>query len=337
MSVEISSITSIPPELITDFANRTWGELQAQSVLSEWWLGSPHAETMVAFDKAHNRLAGIVVAVKSRWTLPDRTLSDAVSICGWYVAPEYAGQGLGRLLVRYFDSISTSRNTLAITEDAVRAFHKLGWRGPFRTQLLCLPLPALRRSPRVSERFSLTSYAVRGNSLPDSLCSALEHIEATKPAGQARRLRSVEAWRSHLGVWPEREHQFHVVLSSNEPIGAFVLRKADVRAAPLYRRARLVYVTDLIINHQDTDSTAYLSASIGHVAPKSAGALILCTSNSGIATAFTRVGWLSEKSPLIGNRLAAKAPLYMLDGRISDVSGDAIDMTFMDSDVDLNL
>jgi len=178
---------------------------------------------------------------------------------------------------------------------------------------------------------------VRGNALPDDLCSALEHIEATKPAGLVRRSRSVEAWRSHLGVWPERKHHFHVLFSSKEPIGAFVLRNADARAAPLYRLTRLSYVIDLAINRQDPDCISFLSASIGAVSSKSSGGLILCTSNTAIATTLANFGWLSENSLLIGKFLAAKAPLYMLDGKLSDVPGDIVEMTFSDSDINLNL
>ena len=75
----------------------------AKVILSEWWVNSNHAYTMVAYDNKLERIAGIVVAVKSCWRLPNGELSDTVSICGWYVAPEYAGQGIGRVLVKHFN------------------------------------------------------------------------------------------------------------------------------------------------------------------------------------------------------------------------------------------
>ena len=101
MSIDVFSISQISPKLVAEFAKRTWGKERAKVILSEWWVNSNHAYTMVAYDNELERIAGIVVAVKSCWHLPNGELSDTVSICGWYVAPEYAGQGLGRVLVKH--------------------------------------------------------------------------------------------------------------------------------------------------------------------------------------------------------------------------------------------
>lgn len=337
MSFDICNVKQVDSDLVVDFAKRTWGEQQAKSVLSEWWFDSDHAETIVALDVVQKRLAGIVVAVKSKWHLPDATLSDTVSICGWYVAPEYAGQGLGRMLVSYFDNVTSSQNTLAISDFAVRAFKKLGWAGPYRTQLLLLPLPALRLRPREKGIFSLRSYDVRGGALPSALSSQLDYIEHNRPFGQIRKSRTADAWSSHLRVWPDRQYRFHIVIADGEPIGAFVLRETDGRAALLYRSARISYVTDIVMNRDDVDSLSFVSASIGPAAAKTSGCLIMCTSNASISKALIASGWLSEESPVIGRFLAAKAPLYMLNGALAQVADSNVSMTFADSDVDLNL
>lgn len=337
MSFDICNVKQVDSSLVVDFAKRTWGEQRAKSALSEWWFDSDHAETIVALDIAQKRLAGIVVAVKSKWHLPDATISDTVSICGWYVAPEYAGQGLGRLLVSYFDNVTTSQNTLAISGSAVHAFKKLGWVGPFRSQLLLLPLPVLRLRPREKGIFSLRSYDVRGGALPSALSSKLDYIERTRPCGQIRRSRTADAWRSHLRVWPDRQYRFHIVMADAEPIGAFVLRETDGRAALLYRSARTTYVTDIVMNRHDVDSLSFVSESLGPAAAKTSGCLIMCTSNASVSKALRASGWLSEESPVIGRFLAAKAPLYMLSGSLAQVADNNISMTFADSDIDLNL
>ena len=337
MNFKISPINILHINQISDFANRTWGKAYAQSVLTEWWVCSNHAETMVAFDVIQNRIAGIVVGVKSRWPLIDGTISDTVSICSWYVAPEYAGQGVGRLLVSYFDQTTSSQNTIAITANAVQSFQRLGWIGPFRSQLLILTLPGLRRTQLQVSEFSLNSYMICGDNLPNQLCSELEVIEKNRPANQIRRLRSIEAFRSHLGVWQKRNHHFHIILKEKVPIGFFVLREADQRASFFYRLARLTYVTDIVINKEDEQSLLFLSTIIGSVAPKGTGGIILCSSCPNITKALIVSGWLSEKSPIIGKLLSIKAPLFMLGGFLSYEQLDKIKMTFSDSDVDLNL
>jgi GNAT superfamily N-acetyltransferase len=341
MDFTICPISQVDQAQVLDFANRTWGKTKAKSILSEWWLHSDHSVTMVALDHSRNRLAGIVVAIKSQWPLTGGlvldNVSNTVSICGWYVAPEYAGHGLGRLLVQYFDDRTTSRNTLAITQDAVRAFKKLGWTGPFHTQLLLLPLPLLRRRWRPHAGFSLASYEVQGPALPKALAQALTHIEQTRPTDDIRQMRPLAAWRAHMGVWPDRRHRFHVVMHDETPIGVFVMRGAGERAKAVYRWTRLQYVSDIVMNRTDAASLSFLADSIGSTAPRTAGGVILCSSNAAIVTAMAKAGWLSEHSAIIGKRLASKAPLFMLAGRLAQVPVNQISMTFSDSDVDFNL
>lgn len=337
MTISTHRINQVDPKLVVDFSRRTWGEDGAEDILSKWWIESERADTIVAFDEIKQRVAGIVVGIKSRWPLPDGSISDTVSICGWYVAPEYAGQGLGRLLVCWFDETTTSKNTLAISKDAVRGFQKLGWIGPFRSSLLLLPFPVFRRSPRPKAGFSLKSYDVYGDHLSDDLVSALEYIEQARPETQIRRLRPVAAWQSHLRVHPNRAQRFHVLFDGDVPIGAFVIRATDDGAGAIYRRARLHYVTDIVLNRYDKATLEFLAHSIGPLAPKSAGALLICTSDARISMALKKAGWLSEQSIGIGKYLAAKAPLYMLGGALAQVPGRDALFTFTDSDADLNI
>lgn len=337
MTINVLPISELSSNLVADFANRTWGEARAKIILSEWWIDSSHAETMVAYDSNFKRIAGIVVAVKSCWQLPNGDVSNTVSICGWYVAPEYAGQGLGRLLVKYFDNSTGSRNTVAITNDAVRAFKKLGWTGPFKAQLFLLPFPKIRRSKTFSDMFSYKSYDIVGEQLPIELCQALDNIENNAPKNQGRRIRSSKAWISHLSVWPKRRRRIYIIELDGIPIGAFSLRDTDSHAAAIYRFSRLSYITDIIMNNQDADCLSYVCSVISSAAKISTAGLVLCTSNKNIAKALISAGWWSENTILIGNKISSKSPLYMLDGEIAKISNDNFDITFSDSDIDLNL
>lgn len=330
-------IREVDRDLVLDFGQRTWGEHGAEEIQSKWWLTSDHADATAAVDEASGRIAGMVVAVPGLWPLPDGTLARTVSICGWFVAPDFAGRGLGKLLVRSFDDRAPCQNALSISDAAISNFRKLGWSGPYSTRLLLLPFPGWRRSPEPNDGLALRSYDVRGADLPAELAEALDRIEALRPTDQIRRARTAADWRSHLGVRPSRVQHFHVVSRDGEPIGAFVIRATDGEAGSLYRRTRLHYVTDVVLNTRDGESLRFLAESMGPAAPGSAGALLLCTSSEPIANAAQASAWLSERSAGIGPRLAAKAPRYMLGGGLAAVSGADVVMTFTDSDVDLNI
>ena len=65
--------------------------------------------------------------------------------------------------------------------------------------------------------------------------------------------------------------------------------------------------------------------------------MVLCTSNKNIAKVLIKNGWWSKKTILIGKKLEAKSPLYMLDGELAKIANNNLDITFSDSDIDLNL
>ena len=130
---------------------------------------------------------------------------------------------------------------------------------------------------------------------------------------------------------------FHVERTQDGFVTDADLRPTDAEAGRPYRAARLHYVSDLILNRLDADVIDYAMASIAAAAPWSAGALLLCTSNDDIAAAASRAGWLDEQSPVLGARLAAKAPKYMLGGGLVGFADADIHLSFADSDVDLNI
>jgi hypothetical protein len=116
-----------------------------------------------------------------------------------------------------------------------------------------------------------------------------------------------------------------------------MVRGPDEEAGRLYRRARLHYVSDLVLNSYDEELLRFTFSSMAATAPALAGALLLCTSSETIAQSAVRNGWLSDDSPVIGRRLAAKAPLYMLGGGFVPLAGSDLQLSFADSDIDLNL
>lgn len=323
---------------VLDFGQRTWGADAARRVRESWWLTSDHAHALAAVDQASGRIAGMVVGVPSAWPVPGGSgLEPTISICGWYVAPDFAGKGLGKLLVRSFEPAATALNTLSISEAAIRNFSKLGWTGPFRSQLLLLPLPGWRRRPKGAGKLSLRRFTICDGHVAPALAEALDQIEAERPSHVFRRARPAAAWRSHLSVRPGRTYRFSIIDRAGMPIGMFASRAGDSQAGRMYRMARLHYLCDVVLNAADPAARNFLAASLGPASPRDAGALLFCTTRADLAEALGMHGWLDRDSPVIGPRLAEKAPQYMLAARLGPLPGDQAELTFSDSDVDLNI
>ena len=327
---------SLDRALLLDFAPGVWPHDPPEKVLSRWWLTNEFAQVTAALDEASGRVAAICVGVPSRWRLPGGEIAEAISICGWYVHPDFAGHGLGRLLVRSFEEHAPYLNTLSISEAAVRGFARMGWVGPFTARLRLLPFPRLRIR-RSTDGVRLRSFDASATVMPGHLAAALDRIDSNKPDSQLRRIRSADDWQRRLAAKPGRTYRFHIVEAGAEPVGYFAVRPTDSEAGRQYRSAHLHYVTDAVFNHDDPALLAAAFHALAAAAPRLAGALLLCTSSEALANAASAAGWMDERSPLLGQRLATKAPLYMLGGKFVPFESADLRLTFADSDVDLNI
>lgn len=337
-SFAIVPASRIAEPALRAFAAGVWGTAGWERVRKAWWLKTGYADAVAAVDQASEQVAGICVAVPSEWGLPDGRQASAVSICGWYVAPGFTGRGLGKMLVRSFEARASCMNALSISDAAVANFTKLGWKGPFSTRLRLLPLPAARRSRgRHGGRFSLASYEVSADRVPAEVAAALDRIDAERPASVLRRKRRSADWKAFLGACPTRCLRFHFIHDGARPVGYFVIRPTDRESGRVYRLARLHYVSDLVLNTEDDAAVDFVLDSIVAAAPSSAGALLLCATSEAVASAAAARGWMDERSPLLGQRLARKAPKYMVAGDFLPLAAGDFRLTFVDSDVDLNI
>jgi hypothetical protein len=323
---------------LREFAVSLWGDGSWDKIRQRWWLKSDYAAAVTAVERASGRVAGMCVGVPSEWTLPDGSDVKAVSICGWYVAPDFEGKGVGKMLVRSYEADTDGFNALSISDAAVRNFAKMGWVGPYSTWLRLLPSPLIcRRMDRRADRFSLRAFQASAHHLPMDLATALDQIDREKPPFQLRRKRRAQDWRAFLRACPERRLQFHLVLDHGRPVGYFVIRSTDREAGRLYRLSRLHYISDLVINSSESELIHFIFGSMPKVAPASAGALLFCASSKLIADAASAAGWLNEQSMVLGEILAAKAPRYMLGGRFAPFAATDVRLSFVDADVDLNI
>ena len=323
--------------MIVDFGQRTWGEESRHELHSKWWLNSDYARVTMAVDTDKNSIAGIVIGVPSHWSLSNEKAQKAISICGWFVAPDYTGQGLGKLLVSSFDKEVPYLNALAISDAAIYNFKKLGWIGPYQTQFLLSPAPRLLTRYKAENGRKIKSFIVKDQVFPKQLPGLLDEIEKTKPKDQIRRRKTSADWKNYFSVYPNRRQRVCVLFEGNKPLGAFIIRKSDQQSSSLYRKLGLAFVSDIFVNSTDEFILRFLFKNLGAFAPATTGALLLCTSNDAIANAARNARWLSKDSRWIGPKLASKAPLFMLGGEMVSAVPENVCMSFTDSDVDLNL
>ncbi|MEO7814222.1 MAG: GNAT family N-acetyltransferase [Sphingomicrobium sp.] len=330
---ELADARDLPLADVERFALDVWHS--ADEVAEKWWLQSRLADVLTLVDKESRAIAAICVAVPSHWIIPGSGVVPVRSICSWNVSPHYQGLKLGQRLVETIESHTPFMNTLSISTAAVKSFAKMGWAGPRSTSLRLCPLPRWRGRGGQSP-LTVETVDVVGASLPAALAATLDRIEAAAPDVVHRR-RTAADWIDHLAVYPGRRTRFHLIGAGAGPIGYAVTRATDEQAGLRLRAARLHYVTDVALDQLDE---AQLEAALRLVAGSvdwSAGALLLCTGSVRLAAAAARAGWLTEHSPILGPRLAAKAPQYMLGGAFADYAGADLPFTFCDSDVDLNL
>lgn len=209
----------------------------------------------------------------------------------------------------------------------------MGWVGPWKSKLRLLLVPILRGTGSAS----LRAYDAAAGAMPNALAAALDAIDAAKPCAQLRRVRTADDWRDRLAARPARSYRFHIVDVEGEPVGYFATRATDDEAGRQYRLSRLRYVTDAVFNIEDPDRLSSAFRALAADVPALTGGMLLCTTSAQIADAASAAGWLDEQAPLLGSRLAAKAPLYMLGGAFAPFEGGDVRLTFADSDVDLNI
>ena len=330
----IVPVNQVGDSQLRRFATSTWGKDGWEEVKKAWWRDGTYAATIAAVETGSNTMAGLCVAVPSEWAMPDGRDVKAVSICGWYVSPAYMGNGLGKMLVRSFTV--PSMNALSISDAAVENFAKMGWVGPFSSYLRLLPLPALRRRKK-NPRFWVRSHEVSAGSMSTDLIAALDVIDVARPETVLRRKRRAHDWNAFLQMRPARRVQFHLLYDRERPVGYFVMRSTDQEAGRQYRLARLHYVSDVVLNSLQPELVGFAIDSMAAAAPATAGAVLLCTTSDTLAKAATVNGWMDEGTPGLGRRLARKAPRYMLAGQFAAIPSENFWLTFVDSDVDLNI
>lgn len=178
----------------------------------------------------------------------------ASSIFDWYVAPEYAGKGLGRALVRQSQQGSAFLYASAMSDSAAAGLSKLGWGGETRYPM------SLAATPVVTSlgAFPRSGLAIHSRTLVAPECAEVPEIDRLWQTldwdGATMMVRDASQLRDHLRLAPPgRRYTLLVAQQSGRPRGYLLWRVMPRRALRAFPWARIGLVSDFLVHRRDTD------------------------------------------------------------------------------------
>ncbi len=315
-----------------------------ERLMDAWWRRAECSCATAAMHRPSGDIAGLCVARPSQWAIGQERHS-AVAICGWYVSPAHTGQRIGQHLVNQFQTSRQLVYAFSISDDAIRAFERLGWVGPYRSSLMVLPVPRLARIAhrllRRNDNLTLDEYDVETPSLPESLGEALERVDnymARSTYAHMRRGRDEWEWR--MGVCGPRRYWFCVASQDGVTVGYIAARRVTPGSSRILGKREATIITDLVAPHNNPAlSRALVARAVSFAGGNGAVVALAATTVPNYRTAYASLGFLSPDFPILGRRLARSAPQFMWLPRApgADLTAVTMSLSLSDSDVDLNL
>src|SRR5580692_3348099 len=131
----------IDAERLVDFASRVWRERPPyERIIASWWRYAASDCAAAIVDQSTGTMVGLCAGRPSEWVVAGQ-LCPAVSICDFFVDPRHEGKLLGRRLLRHFEAPGRLLNALSISDVAAAYLGRMGWKGPYDSSLMVMPLP----------------------------------------------------------------------------------------------------------------------------------------------------------------------------------------------------
>jgi ribosomal protein S18 acetylase RimI-like enzyme len=340
---------SINQAHLSAFAAAVWPDRPADQLVSRWWRRAEPSCATAAVHEATGAMAGFCSARPSDWVINGQTVST-LAICDWYVDPAHAGKGLGKCLLRRFETVDKFVFAFSVSDAAVANFKKLGWAGPHRACLMLLPLPAItkfraaifagrtavelenwviesaQRSAVPAKRKLVQHQAPV--SLDDSaqcplplapahalaaLGPQLDCIEGHRLSDGTAHMRRGEAeWRWRLSVCGARSYHLCVARRAGEPVGYVALRRLMPGSSRQLGHIPGAIITDLVAVDDEPAVLQALATRAATLASELGALVVLAvTSRPRQREALVGVGFLSPDVPLLGRALTRRSPQYM--------------------------
>jgi hypothetical protein len=339
------SANDIDAERLVDFASRVWHDRPPYDrILSSWWR---RASSDCAFALVHQptgAMVGLCAGRPSEWIIGGQS-HPAVSICDFFIDPHHGGKLLGRRLLRTFEAPGRFVNAISISDIAAAYVRRMGWRGPYASSLMVMPLPLFARighSLTVGQAdLALRDYAISGGQMPETLKADLDRIDAiTAHEASAHMRRGSNEWLWRLSIYPDRIYRFCVAYRKAEPVGYVATRRMTSGRSRQMGRLQGAVITDLVAVHDDPLALRALGArAVAMAAELRAMVALFVTTALSHRRALAALGFVSADFPVLGRLIQRRAPTYMWlpRGPGAALTADTVTMTFADSAVDLDL
>lgn len=336
---------SIDEKRLIAFGAAVWPDRSSHHrILASWWRRAQPTDAVAAIHEPTGTLAGLCAARPCEWSIEDRSHA-AAAICDLYVAPGHAGKLLGRRLMRQFEGPGRFLYGFSISETAIAYVQRLGWRGPYASSLMLLPLLRAARIPvaLLARRggLELQDHEIAGGAALGALGSDLDRIETSRTGdGLARMRRGAKEWTWRLSVCGDRRYRFCIVRREGEPVGYAVVRCLMPGSSPLLGKLAAAIVVDLVaVNDEPKVLRALAARAVAIAAELRATIAFAAATAPAHCRALAASGFLSPRFPLLGRLLARRSPVFMWVPRdpAARLEADRMVLTFADSDVDLSL
>lgn len=336
---------SIDEGRLIDFAKTVWPDQGPHyRMLSSWWRrAEPHC-AVAAVHQPTGAMAGLCGGRPCEWSIADRSLS-AIAICDWYVAPDHAGKGLGKRLVQHFDTPERFLYAFSISGAAIANFKKLGWKGPYTSSIMVLPLPRLvgilLSLRAVSKDVEIYEQDIAAGKPLGELAAVLDYIEASRGHNApAHMQRGAKDWSWRLSVCGEHRYRFCIARRKGVPVGYTVVRPIMPGRSRRLGKLKAAIIADLVAVGDDPSVLRTLARRAIKVTAE-LGAVIVLTATTTLAhrNALAAMGFISPGFPLIGRLLERRSPQFMWLPRdlASPLTADNMALTFADVAIDLDL
>jgi hypothetical protein len=336
---------SVDETRLIRFAAAVWPPGPARDrILVSWWRHAAPDCAVAAIHEPSQAMVALCGARPCEWVIGG-SLYPTVSICDWHVDPAHEGRLIGRRILRHFQVPGRLVNAISISDMATAYVRRMGWQGPFPSALMAMPLPRLARiGHEVLARgagLDFAEQAVGGETTLGPLGDDLDRIEAARTTGSlAHMRRGASDWSWRLSIYRERVYRFCVARRGETPVGYVAVRRMQPGTSRQLGRVSSVMIVDLVAVDDEREVLRALAMrAVAMAAAMRAGVALFVTTSRAHRAALSSVGFLSPATPLLGHLLARRAPVVMWwpGGPGALLDPDAIEMTFADSTVDLDL
>jgi hypothetical protein len=290
-------------------------------------------------------MVGLCGARPCEWVLAG-AVHPAVSICDWYVDPAHEGRLIGRRVLRHFQVPGRLVNAISISDLATAYVGRMGWKGPFPSWFMAMPLPGLARIGHRALKLrglglAFDEQAAGGDTTLGPLGDDLDRIEAARGTSSlAHMRRGANDWSWRLSIYRDRVYRFCVARRAGAPVGYVAVRRMQAGTSRQLGRVSSAMIVDLVAVDDEREVLRALAMrACAMAADMRVGVALFVTTAQAHREALSSIGFLSPRTPLLGRLLGPRAPVVMWwprgPGALLDPT--AIEMTFADSTVDLDL